>query len=293
MAEAVNSLETKAPAKINLCLRILGKRSDGFHDIFSVMQAVDLFDEISFDRTENIGITIDCDDPGVPLGDDNLIARAYHLMKDRYSLTEGLRVELRKRIPTGSGLGGGSSDCATAIRAIDSLFTLSLHESEMSEIGALLGSDVPFFFSSGSAVAEGRGEIIHNIEIKPDFFAVIVVPNVHISTRDTYSRLRLDLTNGNIRGRFTINQDSLGFSELMGLLGNDLEEVVVRDCPEVRRVRDDLAACGLENVSMSGSGSAVFALAPVRRVEEYKRIVRSKWGGWKVFVVYPIRLTGV
>jgi 4-diphosphocytidyl-2-C-methyl-D-erythritol kinase len=163
----------------------------------------------------------------------------------------------------------------------------------MSKIGALLGSDVPFFFSSGSAVAQGRGELVHNIEIKHDFFAVIVVPNVHISTLYVYSKLRLDLTNENIRGRFVINQDSLGYSELTGLLGNDLEEVVVRDCPEVRRVRDDLAACGLKNVSMSGSGSAVFALAPVRRMEKYKRIIRSKRGGWKVFVVRPIRLVGV
>lgn len=293
MVEAVNSLDAKAPAKINLCLKILGKRPDGFHDIFSIMQAVDLFDEISFERTENSGITIDCDDPEVPQGDDNLIARAYHHMKDRYSLIDGLRVRLRKRIPIGSGLGGGSSDCATTIKVINTLFTLSLSQSEMSKIGALLGSDVPFFFSSGSAMVQGRGELVHNIEIKRDFFVVIVVPNVHISTHHIYSKLRLDLTNKNIRGRFHVNQDSLGYSELTGLLGNDLEEVVVRDCPEVRRVRDDLAACGLENVSMSGSGSAVFALAPVRRMEEYKRMIRSKRGGWKVFVVCPIRLTGV
>jgi 4-diphosphocytidyl-2-C-methyl-D-erythritol kinase len=293
MAETVESLEARAPAKINLCLRVLGRRPDGFHDIFSIMQAVDLYDDLSFERMPGGGVTIDCNDPAVPLGDDNLIAQAYYLMKDRCSLTDGLRVKLRKRIPIGSGLGGGSSDCATTIKAINKLSTLSLSKGRMMEIGAQLGSDVPFFLSSGSAIVEGRGEVIRDIEIIPDFSAVIVVPEVHISTGDIYSRLRLDLTNENMRGRFTINQDSLGLSELTGLIGNDLEELVVSDCPEVRRVRDDLAACGLENVSMSGSGSAVFALAPVRRVDEYKRMIRSKRGGWKVFVVCPIRLAGV
>jgi 4-diphosphocytidyl-2-C-methyl-D-erythritol kinase len=293
MVEIVDQVECEAPAKINLCLKVLGKRADGFHEIFSVMQAVDLYDEISFTRTSGDDIFVECNDPEIPTGSDNLISRAFQIMKDRYSFVGGVRVRLRKRIPPGSGLGGGSSNCAAAIRALDRIFCLGLTSQEMSQIGATIGSDVPFFFSSGTAFVTGRGEIVEDINLSLEYSVLIVIPDVSISTHDVYSNLKLGLTRRNIRDKLKMDWDNSCLTDLLGLLSNDLEEVVLQSCPEVRSIRKWLTARGFEHVSMSGSGSAVFAIAPVRWVEKYKRTDQSKWGDWKVFAVQPILLTGV
>jgi 4-diphosphocytidyl-2-C-methyl-D-erythritol kinase len=293
MAGIVDQVECEAPAKINLCLKVLGKRADGFHEIFSVIQAVDLYDEISFALTSGNDISIECNDPNIPTGADNLISRAFQIMKDRYSFDGGVRVRLLKRIPPGSGLGGGSSNCASAIRALDRIFSLGLTSQEMSRIGATIGSDVPFFFSSGSAIVTGRGEIVENIDLPLGYSVLIVIPDVPISTHDVYSNLKLGLTRRNIGDRLRKDWDNSCLTDLVGLLSNDLEEVVLQSCPEVRSIRKWLTARGFEHVSMSGSGSAVFAIVPVRWVEEYKRADQSKWGDWKVLAVQPIRLTGV
>lgn len=293
MAGIVDQVEYKAPAKINLCLKVLGKRADGFHEIFSIMQAVDLYDEISFARISGNDISIECNDPIIPTGSDNLISRAFQIMKNRYSFEGGLRVRLLKRIPPGSGLGGGSSNCAAAIRALDRIFNLGLASQEMSRIGGTIGSDVPFFFSSGSAIVTGRGEIVKNTDLPLKYSVLIVIPNVSISTHDVYSNLKLGLTRRNIRDKLRIDWDNSCLTDLMELLSNDLEEAVLESCPEVRSIRKWLTARGFEHVSMSGSGSAVFAIAPVRWVEEDTRVDQSKWGDWKVFTVQPILLTGV
>jgi 4-diphosphocytidyl-2-C-methyl-D-erythritol kinase len=293
MAGIVDQVECKAPAKINLCLKVLGKRADGFHEIYSIVQAVNLYDEMSFTRTSGNDISIECNDPNIPTGADNLISRAFQIMKDRYSFEGGVGVRLLKRIPPGSGLGGGSSDCAAAIRALDRVFSLGLTSQEMSRIGAEIGSDVPFFFSSGSAIVTGRGEIVEDIELPVEYSVLIVIPDVSISTHDVYSNLKLGLTRRNIRDRLKVDWDNSCLTDLLGLLSNDLEEIVLQSCPEVRSIRKWLTARGFEHVSMSGSGSAVFAIAPVRWVERYKRTDQSKWGDWKVFAVQPIRMSGV
>jgi 4-diphosphocytidyl-2-C-methyl-D-erythritol kinase len=293
MAGIVDQVECLAPAKINICLKVLGRRDDGFHEIFSIIQAVDLYDEMSLARTGGNNISIECNNPKIPVGADNLISRAFQIMKDRYSFDGGVRVRLLKRIPPGSGLGGGSSNCAATIRALDRIFSLRLTSQEMSRIGATIGSDVPFFFSSGSAIVTGRGEIVEDVVLPLEYSVLIVIPDVSISTHDVYSNLKLGLTWRNIRDKLKVDWDNSCLTDLVGLLSNDLEEVVLQSCPEVRRIRRWLTARGFEHVSMSGSGSAVFAIAPVRWVEEYKRSDQSKWGDWKVFAVQPIRLTGV
>jgi 4-diphosphocytidyl-2-C-methyl-D-erythritol kinase len=289
----VKQIELTAPAKINLCLRVLGKRPDGYHEILSIMQAVDLCDEISFALVEGDDISIECNDPEIPTGADNLISRAFHAMKDRYSFAGGLKVKLLKRIPSGSGLGGGSSDCAAAIRAANKIFGTRLSRRDMSQLGAELGSDVPFFLSSGSAIVRGRGEIVEDVELPLDYGVLIVVPNVAISTDEVYSRLRLGLTKGNTPDTLKVSRGKYGLADLTALIGNDLEQVVCECCPEVGTIKEGLSARGLEHVSMSGSGSAVFAVVPVRWVEERIGIIGKKWGGWKVFAARPIRLIGI
>lgn len=293
MSEALGQIDCKAPAKINILLKVLGKRPDGFHEIYSIMQAVNLFDDLSFTRIGEQVVLIECDDSDVPTGDCNTVARAFRLMKKTYSFEGGLRVRLKKRIPPGSGLGGGSSDCATTIRAICVLFEISLTGSEMARIGAAIGSDVPFFFSSGSALVRGRGEIVDNIDLPLDYSALIVVPNASVSTGDVYHGLKLGLTNEYLGNNFFVSTDIRTLADLSGLEYNDLEVAAEQCCPEIRRARQRLVACGFTRVSMSGSGSAVFTLIPFPGAESYERIKGFEWGDSRIFIVQPIRLAGV
>ena len=292
MAETVDRISCKAYAKINLCLRVLGKRPDGYHDIFSLMQAIDLCDDISFKRIDEEAIKIKCNDPDVPTGDDNLIARAFLAMKRKYSLSGGLDVRLHKRIPAGAGLGGGSSDCAAAIRAVDEIFQLSLTSSEMVQIGASLGSDVPFFFSSGSAVVTGRGDIVRNIKLPLSYFILLVVPKIHISTKAIYSKLKMNLTKKSSANRLKLYQDKIDMAKMKGLAGNDFQDIVFHGYPEVRKVKDSLSGWGLTNISISGTGSAVFAVAPKKEIEGCAIPELKNRGDWQVFITQPILLIG-
>ncbi len=293
MADPVNRILCKAHAKLNLLLKVLGKRPDGYHEIYSLMQAIDLCDEISFTRTSEEQVTIHCKDPAIPTGDDNLISRAFRLMKENCRFTGGIEVSLRKKIPPGSGLGGGSSDCAAAIRAINVLFGLSQSRQEMSGIGARIGSDVPFFFGTGSAVVRGRGEIVEDVDLPLDYSVLIVVPSISISTGEVYRRLRIRLTKEGMASRFELNREKSTSADLQALMHNDLTESVIRCCPEVRKAGEKLVARGFEHVSMSGSGSAVFALVPDQRAIDREWVNDGEWGNWRIFRARPIRLPWV
>jgi 4-diphosphocytidyl-2-C-methyl-D-erythritol kinase len=157
----------------------------------------------------------------------------------------------------------------------------------------MIGSDVPFFFSSGSAEVRGRGEIVEDVDLPLDYSVLIVFPGVPVSTRQVYASLKMDLTMSGEWDRFRVNKDITALADLLGLVENDLEESAIRCCPEVRKAREGLIARGFEHVSMSGSGSVVFALRPNRGATEREQTDAGKWGDWKVFVTQPIRLAGV
>ena len=147
-----------APAKLNLGLRILGRRPDGYHDIVSVLQTVDLCDRMVFTPAPPGETLVHCDNPDVPDGPENLVYRAVEILRRATGAGHGVRVDLNKRIPTGAGLGGGSSNAATALRALDRLWGLDLRPERLAALAAELGSDVPFFLTGGTAVVTGRGE---------------------------------------------------------------------------------------------------------------------------------------
>ena len=157
----------RAPAKINLFLKVLRKRPDGYHDIHSWFQAVDLFDELTFRRKTETGIGLDVTgDPDLPENGENLVIRAAEMLFDRFKLPGGLKIGLKKAIPVAAGLGGGSSDVATTIYALNQLYDLELTAKTMQQLGLEIGSDVPFFFSTGQAEISGRGEVINGISLQ-------------------------------------------------------------------------------------------------------------------------------
>lgn len=287
---AQDSLVIGAPAKINLYLEVLGKRPDGFHDIDSLFQAVSLFDRLRFTRLPDwsdpvISVTGDTD---LPTDETNLVARAFRLMQAEFGFAGGLKIELEKNIPVAAGLGGGSTDGAATMIACAELFDLTRNFARLAELSAKIGSDLPFFFSSGQAHVTGRGEKVHPVELPLDYWLVLVTPDLAISTAEAYSRLRLPLTNSpgarTIRG-WKVPSD---FVKWLSDIGNDFEPGVTEGSPEVKRTINKLAATGTELVRMSGSGPTVFGIYSGMPDIDGDRVFGRT--DWSISTVRPIRL---
>jgi 4-diphosphocytidyl-2-C-methyl-D-erythritol kinase len=285
----MKNMEIKAPAKINLFLKILGKRDDGYHDIFSWFQAVSLFDYISFEpkQESNFELSIESSTP-LPIDGNNLIIKAAELLFGKYNIRGGLKIHLKKNIPIAAGLGGGSSDAAATIFAINKLFELGLGVKDMRILGLKIGSDLPFFFSSGQAEITGRGETIKEILLPFDYHIVLISPPIMISTAESYTNLKLDLTISLPNIKFSYPRN---FSELAGEIvniGNDFEILHLKSYPELGRIKDALVKARAILTCLSGSGPTIFGLwenMPER--EDLKQITR---GDWQVFNVWPITL---
>ncbi len=285
----MRSVTLLAPAKINLFLQILGQRQDGFHDIYSAMQTVSLYDSITVSRTST-GITLACDDSGIPADSTNLTWRAAQLMFDKTGITGGVDINLIKRIPVGAGLGGGSSDAAAVMKAVNSLFDLDLSPLQMAVWSAELGSDIPFFFSPGSAVVTGRGEIVAPEDLFMGYFVLLIIPDFAVATKDAYQGLRFFLTNFSTKG--DINTKLLGadFFKTLYQIGNDFQALVVSRHPEVESCMEVLRRGGAGYVALSGSGSAFYGLFERQPGSELMTTVSSQFG-WQVYSLSPVRLT--
>jgi 4-diphosphocytidyl-2-C-methyl-D-erythritol kinase len=244
-----------APAKINLCLSVLGRRPDGYHELDMLMQMVGLYDEIRV-STGGQGITVACDSTCVPAGNENIAYRAADEMLRAAGSREGISVEIKKRIPVAAGLGGGSSDAAAVLIACNRLLRAGFRRERLAEIGARLGMDVPFFFYGPSALARGRGELLTTIDPPPRFWVLLVNPGFETSTSWVYKNLNLRLTKhvkcNNIAG--------LSIGRIAGALHNDLETVTASAHPVISRIEEMLIAGGALGSRMSGSGPTVFGV---------------------------------
>jgi len=285
----MNEIKLKAPAKINLFLKVLGKRDDGYHDIYSWFQAIDLYDFLTFKKTDDSKLSLKVENcPKVPEDDTNLVMKTAKLMFDSFDLSGGLEVSLEKNIPVSAGLGGGSSDSATTIYAINKLYCLGLDNEQMQEIGMKIGSDVPFFFSSGQAEITGRGEVIKDIKIPLDYDIVLIKPDFDISTKDSYYNLNLNLTMNTKTVNFL---ESRGFRKLIDQIspiGNDFETGAFLSYPELDEIRKALNGFGSLLTRMSGSGSTMFGL--FRNMPKGNELGRFIRGSWSVFSAHPINL---
>lgn len=236
---------------------MLGRRSDGYHEIESLMQAVDLCDLITLQKSDDTELS--CDDSSLPSDESNLALRAALLLKNHYYFP-GVRIELRKKIPRGAGLGGGSSDAAFVLRGICTLFDLRPDPGRLMSMAAQLGSDVSFFLGRGQALVSGRGEVVRSVELPTDYVAMIVVPPLDISTADIYNSLKFGLTKTTepilLKKRITISR----LVDLAGRFGNDLEKVTLARYPELSELKRILRENGAILSSMTGSGSGVFGI---------------------------------
>lgn len=251
------------PAKINVGLRLLGKRDDGFHDIESLLMAVDLSDTLSATASPTLTLSVRAEGADAPAGASNLVLRAARLLQQTEGVAQGAAITLSKRIPAGRGLGGGSSDAAATLRLLSALWRLDLPQGRLLDLAAQLGSDVPFFLGSPLAVVRGRGEILTPVPEEVSVAVLLLVPPWGLSTQEVYGASSLPLTRPDTGGSLTLvsHLRTGHLSALQQHLVNDLEPAAEALCSKQRRLREALVCAGATCVSMTGSGSAVYALA--------------------------------
>ena len=276
------------PAKINLFLEVLNRRSDGYHNINSVLQAVNLFDRLHV-RTERGRHTelVMQGAVGVPSDLSNLVVRAALLMQTRFDRVGGLKIRLTKQIPVAAGLGGGSSDAAATIVAVNLLYGLGLTCPQMAALGAEIGSDVPFFFSGGQALVSGRGESVESISLPTDYAILLVCPDLAVSTAEAYAALKRSLTDKQISFKLRCCRSAQELVCSLRLSGNDFERLQAECHPVLDDIRDRLLAGGAMLARMSGSGPTMFGVFE-KAVAANMREEMQQWSR-RCFVVKPLR----
>jgi 4-diphosphocytidyl-2-C-methyl-D-erythritol kinase len=283
----MDSLALSSPAKVNLYLKVLGRRPDGFHELETVMAALSLADEMRFDLKPT-GLSLECDEPGVPTDDTNLALRAARALQQKRGVNKGAHIVIRKRTPVGGGMGGGSSNAATALLALNQLWQLDASLAELQAIAATLGSDVPFFLQPGVALCRGRGEIIEPLGKDRcgslrDAAVVLLNPGFGVSTPWAYRSYA--------KGGGAEAEPKRSISPLLNVLArgdvpgvasqlyNSLEATVFHKYPILGIFKQSLIEAGAIGALMSGSGATVFGLCENEEsAEQVRTRITEKFG---------------
>lgn len=276
-----------APAKINLHLKVMPKRSDGYHPIESIFQTVPLYDDILVKcKGESLGCVVKCDAMRLPV--DNTLTKTYNLFSQLTGISVGVQVELTKRIPSGAGLGGGSSDAAYFLRALNKMFDYPLNRNQMEEIATSVGSDVLFFLSDGAAIVTGRGDEVKPILPRNDLCFVMVYPNVHSSTVESYGLVDEYMMLGKADVGPTLQQLEEVYRKPVSEWDfmNTFTKPVVTKFPIISEVMENLKILGADFVQMSGSGSTVFGVfSDFNLGENAYTNLKKRWN--KSFCLFP------
>lgn len=278
----------KAPAKINLTLDVLHKRSDGYHEVEMIMTTIDLADRIELTLLDKNEIKISSQNRFVPDDQRNLAYQAAKLLKERYQVQKGVQIGIEKTIPVAAGLAGGSSDAAAVLRGLNKLWHLGLTLDELAQLGAEIGSDVSFCVYGGTALATGRGEKISELPTPPRCWVVLAKPLIGVSTADIYRRLNVDTLNHPNTKEMIRSLEKNDFKGLCKNVGNVLEEVTLNVYPEVAQIKDQMIKFGADAVLMSGSGPTVFALV------QYDSRMHRLYNGLRGFCeqVFAVQMLG-
>lgn len=274
---AGDSLALRCSAKINLYLAVTGARSDGYHDIETFFQPVSIYDSLRL-TLSGAGISLSGDDPGIPWDSTNLCHRAAVELFGAAGYGGGVSIEVRKEIPHGAGLGGGSSDAAAVLFGLDALIGAGLGSDRLMELGLRIGSDVPFFLSGGPAIGRGRGERLEGRDGLRGGRILIVKPPFSVSTAWAYDNVKIVLTKGCGVDRLNCLMEGLkDLPDIGSETFNSFESVVVEKYPEIGCVLESLRSAGSSLCSLSGSGAACFALfGTERKAIEAERLFREK-----------------
>jgi len=288
------ALKLLSPAKVNLFLDVVSKRPDGFHNILTVFERIDLLDEIELDIIKS-GIVVNSDSKELPHDESNLAFKAAALFLKKFKIKEGLSIKIKKRIPIAAGLGGGSSNAATVLLGANKLFKTSVKKDRLMSLGAALGSDVPFFLAGSSfAIGQGRGELITPIRLDRKFWHILIYPNIKMYAKDIYSTIKVSKNSYNRSPKLPYSKKNLSLTKDMrrsinnifshySFLFNRLEKAAEKKSAKLRRIKKILTEYGTKPL-VSGSGPTIFALVKSRK--EAKLIVDelSRQHDWRMFL---------
>ncbi|MCR5719959.1 MAG: 4-(cytidine 5'-diphospho)-2-C-methyl-D-erythritol kinase [Lachnospiraceae bacterium] len=266
--KTTKNITLKAYSKINLSLDVTGTYPNGYHKVRMVMAQTSLCDELTFEKIKE-GCEITCNRKDLSTKEDNLIYKAYKAMKDSFNFDGGIKVNLTKKIPVAAGLAGGSSDAAACIKAINELYNLNAENDALCEIGAKIGADIPYCIVGGYALCEGIGEIITPIEGSLNGFILIVKPPIDVYTPHVYKELDKieEYPHPDVEGMIkAVNEKNLTLA--CEKLGNVLEEVTVKEHPEIEEIKTFMINNGASGTLMSGSGPSVFAVFEEKKTAE-------------------------
>jgi 4-diphosphocytidyl-2-C-methyl-D-erythritol kinase len=277
----------RAYAKINLGLRVLDKRPDGFHNIETVFHKIDVWDEISFEPSRNIEVV--SDDPDAPGDESNICFTAAAILRDYLGVHNGVRIRLKKRIPISAGLGGGSSDCARVLRELPGYWGSEVNEEDLRSLGLQLGSDVPYFLGEGSALARGRGDVLEYFPLEVPFAIVLCYPGILVSTAWAYRQVTPTPAGGRPDLRDIVLSGMRNPRLLKESLTNDFENSIFAAHASVRAVKESMLAQGARFALMSGSGSSVYGFFD--DIGEAEVAAATFMGcGYRAFVTAPLFL---
>ncbi len=250
--EIPSDMEFKSFAKVNIGLEIIGKRDDGFHKLKTIFQTISLYDTIEITENSDGLIHLSGDDKSIFWDKSNTISKAFSLMYDLFNLDQGFNVNVKKSIPPGSGLGGGSSNAAVIMMFITDYFKLKISKRRLERLGSTIGADIPFFFTGGTVLGEGIGEKITPLEDLGEIPVGLVIPNINISTKEIFSRF--NLTKTTLKSKI----NSFLSSGDISALENELEFTTFKVLPELKKMKMKMESIGLDYISMSGTGSSLF-----------------------------------
>ncbi len=263
----MKSLLIHSYAKINLGLLLLDKRKDGYHNIATIFQQIDLYDTMTFQKRSS-GIEITTTNSTIPLNKDNLAFKSFQLFQKKIAVQEGLEINIKKSIPIGGGLGGGSSNAASTLLAANHLWGNPLSDMELNRIATDLGSDVPFFLKGGTAFGEGRGEILTPLRWQTNYWIVLTCPPFGVSTSWAYNQAKITLTKDEKFAKFISILERYNPHALKENFQNELEGVVFRRHPILREIKEQMYQRDAFYAGMSGSGSSIYGLFFERRQAE-------------------------
>ncbi|MEX2805305.1 4-(cytidine 5'-diphospho)-2-C-methyl-D-erythritol kinase [Streptococcus sp. H31] len=275
----------KAPAKINLGLDIVGKRNDGYHELSMLMASVDLNDYISISEIESDDIIIESNSHRMPVNEKNDVYKAASLLKERYAIQSGVKILLEKRIPICAGLGGGSTDAAATLRALNRFWNLGLSCEKLQALGFEIGSDVPYCIQGGYAAVSGKGDIVEPLAVSISPWVVLVKPDFGVSTPTVFKAINTSISRVNI-SYLRAAAEAGDYQQMLHYMGNSLEDITITRRPFIQKIKDRLMKCGADTALMTGSGPTVFALCQSEKKAD--RLVNSMKGFCRQ--VYKVRV---
>jgi 4-diphosphocytidyl-2-C-methyl-D-erythritol kinase len=259
----LQSLNLLSPAKINLRLEILSKRPDNYHEIKTIFHKISIFDKIGLEKITGNEVKLTIDDPSIPTDNTNLAVKAANLIFSYADIKPGIKIDIKKKIPAGAGLGGGSSNAAITLKGLNTLLNLNISEQIITEFAVKLGADVPFFLTDAStAYATGIGEKIKSIETHNKLWFLVIFPGFTVSTAWAYNSInKYNLLTKRTKNNIISNY-SLDINTVKSSLYNDFESVVNKRHTEIPKIKEQLIKTGAQGAMLSGSGSSVFGIFP-------------------------------